>query len=207
MFWEKEYTPSVVGCELSDEELQQFLNENDIRLEIVDNSTHWCAFAQYYALNHNFDVIKATSFSYMVSLFMTGMGVSAGTEMYFKEKQIELDLVDRLNEIKSENLSEERKVRKMFNYIYWTYRNHISDYEYATERLSFKLTPSEMQKFQSIEGKTNKDKFKYLLSLYDKEASVKTFNVGESNKIIKEYIEKEKDEGKKAMMLFMNSKR
>ena len=180
MFWENEYRPDILGCELpddcelSDGELQHFLDEQGIELQIVDNSTRWCAFAQYYAYNLGFDVIKATSFSYMVSLFMTGMGVAAGTEMYFKEEQIELDLVDRLNEIKSENLSEERKVRKMFNYIYWTYRNHISDYEYATERLSFKLTPSEMQKFQSINGKNNKEKFKNLIG------SNKMFSVKDS---------------------------
>ena len=42
--------------------------------------------------------------------------------------------------------------------------NHISEYEYATERLSFKLTPSEMKKFQEGDGKNNKEKFKNLLN-------------------------------------------
>lgn len=165
MFWEKEYQPSVVGCELCDEELQQFLTEKDIGLQIVDNSTRWCAFAQYYAHKHEFDVIKSTSFSYMVSLFMTGMGISASTEMYFKEETLEYDLVDYLNTIKSEIPNEEEQVKNMFNHIFEVYSMHISDYEYATERLSFKLTPSEMEKFQSLEGKNNKEKFKNLLKM------------------------------------------
>lgn len=164
MFWENEYQPRILGYELSDEELQQFLKENEIGLQIVDNSTRWCAFAQCYALKHNFDVIKATSFSYMVSLFMTGMGISASTEMYFKEEQLEYDLIDYMNKLKSAfPEDEEEQVKCMFLKIFKIYDENISNYEYSTERLSFKLTPSEMKKFQSVPGKTNKEKFKKLL--------------------------------------------
>lgn len=52
----------------------------------------------------------------------------------------------------------------MFEHIADVYMNHISEYEYATERLSFKLTPSEMKKFQEVDGKNNKEKFKNLLN-------------------------------------------
>ena len=165
MFWEKEYQPSILGCELSDRELQQFLIKKDIGLQIIDNSTRWCAFAQYYALQHDFDIVKATSFSYMVSLFMTGMGISASTEIYFKEEQLEFDLMDKLDDIKSEDISEEAQAKKMFWCIFQMYEKEISRYEYATERLSIRLTPSEMQKFQSVSGKNNTEKFKNLLNM------------------------------------------
>lgn len=163
MFWKNEYDYTIIDKNMTDKILKEFLKKNGITLDIVDNSTRWCVFAQYYAHQHSFDVIKATSFSYMVSLFMTGMGISASTEMYFKEEKIEYDLIDELNTIKSEDVPEEEQVKKMFNLIFNIYSHHISDYEYATERLSFKLTPSEMEKFNSIEGKNNKEKFKKLL--------------------------------------------
>ena len=150
MFWGKEYQPTIVGCTVSDEELTEFLKENDIGLQIVDNSTRWCAFAQYYGKNHGFDMIHSISFAYMVSLFITGMGISASTEMYIKEETLELDLIDKLNEIKSEISDEVEQVKKMFNIIFEVYSEEISDYEYATERLSFKLTPTQMKKFQSL---------------------------------------------------------
>ena len=98
-------------------------------------------------------------------MFMAGMGISASTEMYFKEEQLEYDLINKLNEIKSQTSDEETQVKKMFRCIVMIYSKHISDYEYSTERLSFKLTPSEMEKFQSISGKTNKEKFKTLLNM------------------------------------------
>lgn len=173
MFWKKEYQPSIlkeaspkiVGCELSDKELQKFLNEIDVRFQIIDNPTRWCAFAQYYAYHHGFDIVKATSFSYMVSLFMTGMGISASTEMYFKEEQIEYIILDDLNNLKKEFASEEEQVKQLFEFIFEVYSENISEYEYATERLSLRLTPSEMEKFQSVQGENNKEKFKTLLNM------------------------------------------
>lgn len=165
MFWNEVYEYTIIDDSVSEKELQEFLRENGIYLDIVDNSTRWCAFAQYYAHQKGFDVVKATSFSYMVSLFMTGMGISASTEIYFKEESLEHDLIDYLNQIKSEISDEEEQVKEMFNHIFEIYNNQISDYEYATERLSFKLTPSEMKKFQSLEGKNNKEKFKTLLNM------------------------------------------
>ena len=164
MFWENTYEPTIVGCKLSDEELQQFLKEIEVGFQIVDNSTRWCAYAQYYAHEHDFNIIKATSFSYMISLFMSGMGISASTEMYFKEEQIEYLILDDLNNLKKELDSEEEQVKSLFNFIFEVYSENISDYEYSTERLSFKLTPTEMEKFQSLPGENNKEKFKVLLS-------------------------------------------
>lgn len=164
MFWKKEYPPTVVGCESTDEELQKTINEIGCTFQIVDNSTRWGAYAQKWAYEHDFDLIHATSFAYMVSLFMTGMGISAGTEAYLKEEKLELDLVDFLNKIKGEISHEDDQVRNMFEHIADVYMNHISEYEYATERLSFKLTPSEMKKFQEVDGKNNKEKFKNLLN-------------------------------------------
>ena len=165
MFWENEYNYTIIDANVTDKTLKNFIEEKGISLQIVDNSTCWCAFAQYYAHEHDFDVIKATSFSYMVSLFMTGMGISASTEIYFKEEKLEGDLLDYYNQLKSEISDESVQVKMMFNHIFKVYSEDISDYEYCTERLSFKLTPSEMEKFQSLHGGNNKEKFKTLLNM------------------------------------------
>lgn len=165
MFWKNKYEYSIIDDEITDKDLQEFLKENNIFLDIVDNSTRWCAFAQHYGHKHGLSSVHATSFSYMVSLFMTGMGISASTEMYIKEETLELNLVDYYNQLQSEDSSETEKVIKMFNHIFKVYSEDISEYEYSTERLSFKLTPSEMKKFQSLEGKNNKEKFKTLLNM------------------------------------------
>ena len=165
MFWENEYNYKIICDTITDENLKEFLKENNIFLDIVDNSTRWCAFAHYYGHKHGLSVIHSTSFAYMVSLFMTGMGISASTEAYIKEETLELNLVDYYNQLQSEDSSETEKVIKMFNHIFKVYSEDISEYEYSTERLSFKLTPSEMKKFQSLEGKNNKEKFKTLLNM------------------------------------------
>ena len=164
-FWKNEYNYKIIDDTVSEKELQEFLRENEICLDIVDNSTTWAAFAQYYGRKNGFNPIHTASFAYIVSLFMTGMGISASTEAYIKEETLELNLVDYYNQLQSEDSSETEKVIKMFNHIFKVYSEDISEYEYSTERLSFKLTPSEMKKFQSLEGKNNKEKFKTLLNM------------------------------------------
>ncbi len=163
MFWNEVYEYTIIDDSVSDNDLKEFLKENMIFLEIVDNSTRWCAFAHYYGHKHGLSSVHATSFSYMVSLFMTGMGISASTEIYFKEEKIELDLVDEYNSINEEEIPEKEKVIKMFDSIFKLYSEEISEYEYATERVSLKLTPSQMEKFLSLEGENNKQKFINLL--------------------------------------------
>lgn len=163
MFWNGVYEYTIIDDSVSENDLKEFLKENMIFLEIVDNSTRWCAFAHYYGHKHGLSSVHATSFSYMVSLFMTGMGISASTEIYFKEEKIELDLVDEYNSINEEEIPEKEKVIKMFDTIFKLYSEEISEYEYATERVSLKLTPSQMEKFLSLDGENNKQKFINLL--------------------------------------------
>ena len=162
-FFNEEIQPSVVGCRIYDEELQRFLTEQGISMQIVDNSTRWAAYGQYYGHKKGWDVIRSTSFSYMVSLFFAGMGVSASTEMYIKEETMEYDIIDFLNSLREEGMTEEEQITKLFKHIVEVYDNNIDKYEYATERLSLKLTPSQMARFQSVEGDTIKEKFLYLL--------------------------------------------
>ena len=162
-FWKKEYNYKIIDDTVSEKELQEFLRKNYIHMDIVDNSTAWAAFAQYYGRKNGLSIINATSFSYMVSLFLTGMGISASTEMYLKEEKIELELVDVYNSINAEDISEKEKVIKRFDSICKLYSEEISEYEYATERVSLKLTPSQMEKFLSLEGENNKQKFINLL--------------------------------------------
>ena len=165
MFWENEYNYKIIDDTVSEKELQEFLRENYVCLDIVDNSTAWAAFAQYYGRKNGFNLIHRSSFACIVSLFMTGMGISASREAYIKEETLELNLVDYYNQLQSEDSSETEKVIKMFNHIFKVYSEDISEYEYSTERLSFKLTPSQMKKFKSLEGNNNKEKFKTFLNM------------------------------------------
>ena len=164
-FWKKEYNYKIIDDTVSTEYLRIVLERNNIELSIVDNPTEWCAFAHVYGLKHGFNPIHTASFAYMVSTFLGGMGISASTEAYIKEETLELNLVDYYNQLQSEDSSETEKVIKMFNHIFKVYSEDISEYEYSTERLSFKLTPSQMKKFQQVHGENNKEKFKTLLNM------------------------------------------
>ena len=57
-FWKKEYNYKIIDDTISEKDLQEFLRENNIFLDIVDNSTAWAAFAHFYGLKHMINSLK-----------------------------------------------------------------------------------------------------------------------------------------------------
>ena len=164
-FWENEYNYKIIDDTVSEKELQEFLRENYICLDIVDNSTAWAAFAQYYGRKNGFNPIHTASFAYMVSMFIGGMGISAGTDAYIKEETVEKELLNTYDEINNQDVSEEMKVLKMFDAIVDLYTNRIHLFEYCSEWISFKATPTERELFRKLPGKTAREKFHHLMNL------------------------------------------
>ena len=164
-FWKKEYNYKIIDNTISDEYLRIVLERNNIELSIVDNPSEWCAFAHVYGLKHGFNPIHTASFAYMVSMFIGGMGISAGTGAYIKEKMVEEDLLTTYNEINKQDTAEEMKVLKMFDAIVDLYTNRIHLFEYSSERINFKVTPTEYELFRKLPGNTTREKFHHLMNL------------------------------------------
>ena len=164
-FWKNEYNYKIIDNTISDEYLRIVLERNNIELSIVDNPTEWCAFAHVYGLKHGFNPIHTASFAYMVSMFLGGIGISAGTDAYIKEETVEQELLNTYNEITKQNATEETKVLKMFDAIVDLYTNRIHLFEYCSEWISFKVTPTERELFRKVPGKTAREKFHHLMNL------------------------------------------
>ena len=164
-FWKKEYNYKIIDNTISDEYLRIVLERNNIELSIVDNPTEWCAFAHIYGLKHGFNPIHTASFAYMVSMFLGGIGINAGTDAYIKEETVEKDLLNTYNEINKQDITEETKLLKMFDAIVDLYTNRIHLFEYCTEWITFKVSPTERDLFNKIPGETKKEKFRHLMNL------------------------------------------
>ena len=164
-FWKKEYNYKIIDNTVSEKELQEFLRKNYIHMDIVDNSTAWAAFAQYYGRKNGFNPIHSASFAYIVSMFLGGMGISAGTDAYIKEETVEKELLNTYNEITKQNATEETKVLKMFDAIVDVYTNRIHLFEYCSEWITFKATPTERELFNRLPGRTAREKFHHLMNL------------------------------------------
>ena len=176
MFWEKEYTYEIIDDTISINELQEFLRNNSIFLDIIDNSTAWCAFAQYYGRTNGLNDIESASFSFIISTFMSPMGVSAGTEAYYKEETIELKILNIYNTIQIKDIPEEDKVKQLFNEIFLLYRNDIEDYALKNRRLQLRISESDYEKFQQIPGQTITEKFRNLLKVEEENTILRIFN-------------------------------
>ena len=164
-FWKKEYSYKIIDNTISDEYLRIVLERNNIELSIVDNPTEWCAFAHVYGLKHGFNPIHTASFAYMISMFIGGIGISAGTDAYIKEETVEKELLNTYNEMNKQDITEEMKVLKMFDAIVDLYTNRIHLFEYCSEWITFKATPTERELFRKLPGKTAREKFHYLMNL------------------------------------------
>lgn len=175
MFWEKEYDYTIIDKSINDKFLKDFLKENGIFLDINDNPSRWCAFSQYYGRTNGLNAIESASFSFMISNFMSYMGVSAGTEAYYKEETIEFKILEMYNNIKNEECCEEDKVKKLFNKIFLFYRNNIEEYEWKNRRLQLRISESDYIKFQQIPGKTLTDKFRKLLKVEEENNLLKIY--------------------------------
>ena len=98
-------------------------------------------------------------------MFLGGMGINAGTGAYIKEETVEKELLNTYNEINKQDTAEEMKVLKMFDAIVDLYTNRIHLFEYCSEWISFKLTPTERELFRKLPGNTTREKFHHLMNL------------------------------------------
>lgn len=168
MFWENTYEYTIIDNSISKEDLQEFLRKNNIFLDINDNPTAWCAFAQYYGRSNGLNDIESASFSFMISSFMSHMGVSAGTEAYYKEENIELKVISIYEEIRDKDIPEPDKVKQLFNEIFLLYKNDIEEYAWKNRRLQLRISESDYEKFQQLPGQTTTEKFRNLLKVEEK---------------------------------------
>ena len=157
--------------EIPDETLQKFLNKKEIGFRVTDSeSNRWTAYAIYVGMEKlGLTQFEACSFGYMISTFFSGMGLSCGTEAWFREEEIELTILDKYNDLVSdESLNDHERKKNLFYFICDLYKNHIDKYAYKTETLSFRTSISTKWKFENVEGESFNDKLVYLIDKYTK---------------------------------------
>ena len=162
MFWEKEDEYKIIE-DVSVEELEEFLTENHIYLNLDGAAERWAAFSNYYGKKHGLNILESASFSSIISTFMVGMSVSAATDTYFNEEAIENKVIDLYNQL-PEDVNETDKKKILFEQVFDLYKNDIEKYELKNRRIEVRLTEREYQAFLELPGSTKSDKFRNLLN-------------------------------------------
>lgn len=161
MFWEKEEEYKIIE-DISVSELEKFLKENHIYLDLMGAAERWAAFSNYYGRKHGLNELESASFSSIISTFMAGMGVSAGTDAYFNEEAIENKVIDLYNQLlETDEIS---RKRMLFSQVFDLYKNDIAKYELKNRRIEVRVSEREYQKFLDLPGETKSDKFRNLLN-------------------------------------------
>lgn len=163
-FFSKIYSPSIIG-EYKKDELEQFLKENNIFLNINDKSSLWAAFANKYGQDNGLDPYEAASFSSTITLFICDMACSAGTDAYYNEEAIEYKVLDFFEECDIED--EEEKAKRVFFFVFNLYKEEIDDYELKNNQIGVRLTRKQYELFMSVPGASKTEKVLELLKFWD----------------------------------------
>lgn len=161
MFWKTEHEYSIIE-DVSVSELEEFLTENHIYLNLEGCAERWAAFSNYYGRKHGLNELEAASFSSIISTFMAGMGVSASTDAYFNEEAIENKVIDLYNQL-PEDVDEISRKRMLFSQVFDLYKNNIAKYELKNRRIEVRVSEREYQKFIGLPGDSKSKKFRKLL--------------------------------------------
>lgn len=162
MFWKKEDEYNIIE-DVSVEELEEFLTENHIYLDLMGAAERWAAFSNYYGRKHGLNELEAASFSSIISNFMAGMGVSASTDAYFNEEAIENKVINLYNQL-PKDVDEISRKKLLFRQVFDLYKNDIEKYELKNRRIEVRVSEREYQKFLDLPGETKSDKFRNLLN-------------------------------------------
>lgn len=167
MFWKKEDEYTIIN-NVGLEELEKFLTENHIYLNLDGCAERWAAFSNYYGRKHGLNDLESASFSGIISTFMAGMGVSAGTDVYFNEEAIENKAIEYYNGVQAlHDYSELEKKKLLFKLIFSIYCENIEKYELKNRRIEVRVSEREYQKFIRLPGDSKSDKFRKLLNKED----------------------------------------
>ena len=164
MFWKKEDEYTIIN-NVGLEELEKFLHTNHIYLNLDGCAERWAAFSNYYGRKHGLNELEAASFSSIISIFMAGMGVSAGTDAYFNEEAIENKVIDLYNQLPETD--EISRKRMLFRQVFDLYKNDIAKYELKNRRIEVRVSEREYQKFLDLPGDSKSEKFRKLLNKAD----------------------------------------
>lgn len=156
---------SVIPDAPSLEELGDYL-ASDIGSE--DFSAQWSAYAYFLKDEYKLSDEAYCSLNIILNKFFANNNISdydkfrdlSHTQLfeYFNQAY------SLLNNLKS--LDEKEKAKELFNTIKSVYAHSLSDFELKGRLLNIRVSPSDLEALDRVEGKNRADKFRHLLSFY-----------------------------------------
>lgn len=151
------------------EAIAEEIRARGINFPLNTLENRWCAYAIYDLEEAgSSNLIEQSSFGSIISLFFSGMGVSASTERYLREETIENQCVDMWNLI-DDTLSTKEKLKEFYKKIKELYISDINEYWRNTERINLRVSMKTLQRFEDVEGETYNEKLINLLQRWEDE--------------------------------------
>lgn len=159
------YSPNEIFDETISEDMYMGMSKGYGIPYVSSLTDKWFIYSINHCLDKGFDVYRANSFAHIISLFITGMGRSCGTDAYFKEEEIEFFALDLFNGY-DDSLKEKDKIRMFFNDMFVLYEEHIESYTIKNQRLQIRCSILLLEQFNNVDGNTANEKLENLLRCY-----------------------------------------
>lgn len=111
LFFDNDYEPSVID-ETSIDDLEMKVGVQGRPYSIESLPDRWAYFAYLKGLENGLSEMYSINFGYTISSFMAGLGVDAGTDVYFTMKVD--DIIFNIYENCKNNYSEDKECAKQF---------------------------------------------------------------------------------------------
>lgn len=143
-------------------EILEYNTKHNLFIENRDESAKWFTYAQYYCHKHGMtDEIYINATSYFASIFLGGMGLSAGAEEFFQQK-MEYDLVDYIGGFDFHNFSDDDK-KKVFMKIFEWMETRAVEYEKMYSQHNAALPLEAIELLKRVKGNTYREKILNLM--------------------------------------------
>jgi hypothetical protein len=172
MFFDKDYEPEIV----LDDKIERLEEDLEIGERILNPSSlpeRWAYFSYLKGLEAGLNDMYSVNFGYTISSFIAGMGVDAGTDVYFKIGMDEA-IFDIYEEVRKQYENEENVVKQFFNKVLEWYKSEdgACNYEKAVY-LHNVSCPSQVREYVKENNLTMK---KFIIRLLEGTVKAPTIN-------------------------------
>lgn len=145
------------------EVLEQY---SDDHISEDDYSTQWTAYARLIGEKNSLNEERIRSLEYNLNLYFADNRLNDYRFEYLSQNKLEAYFDSMFNNVSSTFDKEGVKVETLLDFIIRTYESNLSAFENKSKLLNIRVSPSDLEALDRVEGKNRADKFRNLMSFY-----------------------------------------
>lgn len=145
------------------EVLEQY---SDTPISSDDYSAQWSAYARLIGEKNSLNEERIKSLEYNLNLYFADTRLNEYKFEDLSQNRLEAYFDSMFNNVSSTFDKKGVKVETLLDFIVRTYESNLSAFENKSKLLNIRVSPSDLEALDRVEGKNRADKFRHLLAFY-----------------------------------------